>query len=159
MTRINLVDVRTLTDQHLQTEYRELPRIFGNVRKAISAGKTWTKDYAKKAPKEFVLGTGHMTFFYNKLLFLAKRQEELIAECLKRGINITFTTGIDYSDIPSSWLNDYVPTHKAIALSQERLNEKIMMQPDWYRYQWETLTTKDSQPCCPKLNNFKNLLA
>lgn len=39
MTRINLVHVKELADQHLMAEYRELPRVFGAVRKHVQDGK------------------------------------------------------------------------------------------------------------------------
>jgi deoxyribonuclease (pyrimidine dimer) len=157
LTRINLTKVESLTDQHLLTEYRELPRIFGNVRKAILAKKTWKKDYASKAPKDYVLGTGHMVFFYNKLLFLAKRQDDLIKECLVRCIGITFTEGLDYSDIPEEWLGDYSPTDATIALSQSRLDERIMDKPNWYKLNKVDITTLETQPCCTLLPNFKEV--
>ncbi|MGP2427932.1 pyrimidine dimer DNA glycosylase/endonuclease V, partial [Escherichia coli] len=39
MTRINLTLVSELADQHLMAEYRELPRVFGAVRKHVANGK------------------------------------------------------------------------------------------------------------------------
>lgn len=131
MTRINLVPVQDLTDQHLMREYQELPRILGNVRKGIAAGKT-PKNY--KIPGEYVLGTGHMTFFYDKLEFLRKRQDELIKELLNRSYNIQFVDGLDLSEFPDYWCNDYEPTVKAIELSRSRIFEKIDLKPSWYKY-------------------------
>lgn len=130
MTRINLTLVSELADQHLIAEYRELPRVFGAVRKHVANGK---KVWQFKISEHFILGSGHVTFFYNKLEFLRKRQEAIIAECLKRGFNIKDTT-VDISDIPPEWCNDYVPTDRAIRLSQERLNEKIAQRPEWYKH-------------------------
>ena len=131
MTRINLVPVQDLTDQHLMREYQELPRILGNVRKGIAAGKT-PKNY--KIPREYVLGTGHMTFFYDKLEFLRKRQNELIEELLNRNYKIQFIDGLDLSEFPDCWNGDYQPTDKAIKLSRARIQEKIDMKPSWYSY-------------------------
>ncbi|WJZ28001.1 endonuclease V N-glycosylase UV repair enzyme [Serratia phage 92A1] len=131
MTRINLTLVSELADQHLMAEYRELPRVFGAVRKHVQNGKQ-IKDF-KIAP-EFLLGSGHVTFFYDKLEFLRQRQIALIAECLKRGFNIKDTTVQDITDIPAIWRNDYKPSPTAIALSQARLDEKIAMKPGWYKY-------------------------
>lgn len=131
MTRINLVPVQDLTDQHLMREYQELPRILGNVRKGIAAGKT-PKNY--KIPKEYVLGTGHMTFFYDKLEFLRKRQNELIEELLNRSYNIQFTEGLDLSEFPDCWKGDYEPTIEAEELSRARIHEKIALKPDWYKH-------------------------
>lgn len=131
MTRINLTLVSELADQHLMAEYRELPRVFSAVRKHVQNGKR-LKDF--KISSTFILGTGHVTFFYDKLEFLRLRQIELINECLKRGFNIKETTVQDISDFPSEFLNDYVPHAGSIALSQARLDEKIAQKPQWYKH-------------------------
>lgn len=131
MTRINLTLVSELADQHLMAEYRELPRVFGAVRKHVQNGKKVT-DF--KIPSSFLLGTGHVTFFYDKLLFLKNRHQELIAECLKRGFNIKDISTQDLTDIPDEWKNDYQPSIWSIEISQARLNEKISQKPTWYKY-------------------------
>ncbi|ANA49467.1 endonuclease V N-glycosylase UV repair enzyme [Salmonella phage vB_SnwM_CGG4-1] len=131
MTRINLTLVSELADQHLIAEYRELPRVFGAVRKHVKAGKH-PSDF--KISSTFVLGSGHVTFFYDKLLFLKNRHEEIIAECLKRGFNIKDTSIHDLNDIPNEWKNDYHPSIWSIQLSQQRLDEKISQKPGWYKY-------------------------
>lgn len=128
MTRINLIPVEELTDQHLFTEWRELPRIFTNVRKAIKAGKT---PHNFKIPTKFVLGTGHMTFFYNKLLFLRKRHDEIIDEICNRGSHELSTyESISLEGYPSVWLKDYVPNTDEIELSRSRIKEKLDMKKD-----------------------------
>lgn len=53
MTRINLTLVSELADQHLMAEYRELPRVFGAVRKHVQNGKK-VSDF--KIPSSFLLG-------------------------------------------------------------------------------------------------------
>ncbi|UGO50134.1 putative endonuclease V [Morganella phage vB_MmoM_Rgz1] len=123
MTRINLVDPQTLTDQHLIAEYRELPRVFALALKA----------YGKpvKIPADYVLGTGHVKFFYNKLQFLHKRQLSLIAECKRRGFKISHEN-VDVL-FPQAWYNDFVPSEQDIKLSQSRLDEKIAQKPTWYK--------------------------
>lgn len=131
MTRINLTLVSELADQHLIAEYRELPRVFGIVRKHVANGKR-VKDF--KISSEFILGSGHVTFFYDKLEFLRKRQSDIIMECLKRGFSIKDTEVPDISDIPVEWKNDYNPCKSAIKLSQQRLDEKILIKPHWYKY-------------------------
>ncbi|ADB81626.1 endonuclease V N-glycosylase UV repair enzyme [Enterobacter phage CC31] len=131
MTRINLTLVSELADQHLMAEYRELPRVFGAVRKHVQNGKK-LKDF--KISSVFILGTGHVTFFYDKLEFLHKRQINIIAECLKRGFKIQDTTAQDISDIPVEWRNDYIPTSDALKISQARLDEKIAQRPKWYKH-------------------------
>lgn len=131
MTRINLTLVSELADQHLIAEYRELPRVFGAVRKHVQNGKR-PSDF--KISSTFILGSGHVTFFYDKLEFLRKRQSDIIDECLKRGFNIKETEVPDISDIPSAWCGDYTPHSGSVAISQARLDEKIAQRPAWYKY-------------------------
>lgn len=136
MTRINLVPVQELADQHLMAEYRELPRVFGAVQKHIEAGKT-IKDF--KISQMYLLGTGHVTFFYNKLLYLSNRHEQIVLECIKRGINISNIEKYDISHFPSVWCNDYIPTEKEIEISRARLIEKLMMKPNWYKFSTDSI--------------------
>lgn len=131
MTRINLVSPKELTDQHLMREYQELPRIVGLVRKAIHKGR---KPSDFKIASDYILGSGHVTFFYNKLEFLRKRQLSLIAELLVREYKIVHQEGLDLYDIPNEWKGDYIPTNNGLILSRERIREKILMKPQWYKY-------------------------
>ncbi|UGO48194.1 hypothetical protein SHINKOU_115 [Klebsiella phage vB_KaeM_Shinkou] len=128
MTRINLTLVSELADQHLMAEYRELPRVFGAVRKRLAEGKKFDD-----IPKDFRLGSGHVKFFYDKIGFLYLRQQEIIEECLERGFAIA-NTQVDVHDIPLCLMNDFVPTEADIALSQKRLDEKIAQKPKWYKH-------------------------
>lgn len=132
LTRINLVPVDELTDQHLFAEYRELPRILTNVRQLIDKGKS-VDDI--NIPNVFTLGKGHMTFFYNKLVFLKRRHEELITELFDRGVYyLSIYDSINISEIPEGWCGDYEPEVRDIRLSRERLLDKIWLRTDFYRY-------------------------
>lgn len=136
MTRINLVPVQELADQHLMAEYRELPRVFGAVQKHIDAGKK-IKDF--KISPTYILGTGHVTFFYNKLLYLSNRHEQIVLECIKRGINISNIEKYNISHFPSVWCNDYEPTEQEIEISRARLIEKLIMKPQWYKFSTDSV--------------------
>lgn len=131
MTRINLVLVQELSDKHLLAEYRELPRILGNVREHLNKGKT-IKDVL--IPKSFVLGQGHMKFFYNKLNFLKKRHACIVKECLNRNMNIKFTEPLDISEFDSEWCGDYTPCESEIDLSKSRINDRIKEKPKLYSW-------------------------
>ena len=131
MTRINLVPVKELADQHLMAEYRELPRVFGAVRKHVQDGKAKS---SFKINNTYILGTGHVTFFYDKLLYLKNRHKALVTECLRRGININNTEVNDISDLPLEFCNNYEPTDNEISISRERIIEKLVMKPSWYKY-------------------------
>lgn len=132
LTRVNLVPVDELTDQHLFAEYRELPRILTNVRQLIDKGKS-VDDI--NIPNVFTFGKGHMTFFYNKLVFLKRRHEELITELFDRGVyHLSIYDSINISEIPEEWCEDYEPEVRDIRLSRERLLDKIWLRTDFYRY-------------------------
>ena len=118
MTRINLLEPHELTDQHLMAERRELPRIFGKARPLVHP------------PSDYRLGVGHVLFFYNKTGFLAKRQQTLIDECLKRGFNLSHLQ----SPAPIHGLaGDWLPDGRAIALNRARLWLRLNQRPELYR--------------------------
>ena len=112
MTRINLVHPSELSRLHLVAEYRELPRIFSLVRSAIARDKI-PSDFP--IPSKYVLGAGHMYFFYDKCCFLAKRQRSLIREMQNRNIVCNYFDATSLLEgITSQWLGDYTPTQEAL---------------------------------------------
>lgn len=128
MTRINVVPVAELYDQHLMAEYRELPRVFTYTESLIQV--------PEDIPNDFTLGKGHVKFFSNKLTFLLNRQSELVNELQKRGFNISFnlTELTDrYDKISNIFKNDYEPPDQALALSRQRISERLADKPLWYK--------------------------
>ncbi len=63
MTRINLIPVHELTDQHLMAEYRELPMIGASLKRTLSSKTGWSMS---KVP---VLGTGTFYYFLINVIF------------------------------------------------------------------------------------------
>ena len=117
MTRINVIPVQELHQKHLVAEYRELPRVFKLARDGANI------------PDQYVLGAGHVTFFYDKLAFLYKRQCELVQEMLDRGYNPT----LDPQELYDKWRdeksvlwNDYEPTIDAMQINRERIEERLL---------------------------------
>jgi deoxyribonuclease (pyrimidine dimer) len=87
MTRINAdLPPRLLTDQHLFAEYREMRRIPKSLIKSLDAWST--SELAARIPPVFCLGRGHVTFFYDKGLFLTERYALLRSELLARGYRL-----------------------------------------------------------------------
>ncbi|NCB95308.1 MAG: deoxyribonuclease [Negativicutes bacterium] len=120
MTRINVVPVEELCDQHLLAEYRELPRVFALAK------------LCDDAPKQYVLGPGHVKFFYDKLGYIYLRFTELIMECETRGFTIAYTTPPKNLPINPKLWNDYIPTEEAIAINRQRLQDKMKkFTPRW----------------------------
>ena len=119
MTRINVVPVDTLCDQHLLAEWRELPRMNGFAEKCVDG----------TIPRCYVLGTGHMKFFLDKGIFLEHRHRELTNELLRRGFNLIDRSQFKMSD--RFGRNDYVPTIQALQLNEERIRRRMPKTPRW----------------------------
>ena len=117
MTRINTgISPHLLTNKHLIAEHREIKRIPNNVAKG--------KCNLNNIPSEFTLGKGHVCFFYDKLLYLKNRYEQLYQECINRGFNVQYY-GDAWNGIPVQLMNDYIATEKDVEIIQQRIYEKL----------------------------------
>ncbi|MGB6006868.1 pyrimidine dimer DNA glycosylase/endonuclease V [Castellaniella sp.] len=119
MTRINCIPVQELSGPHLVAEYRELPRVFALAQKAAVRGRP-------DQPGQYVLGKGHMLFFYTRLGYLARRHAELVREMKRRGYKPSFE-GIqrkDFPAIPDDYWGDWAPTPEAMALNRARIEAR-----------------------------------
>ena len=103
-----------------------------------------------KIPPLYRLGTGHVLFFYDKLAFIENRYFMLKDEVIARGFNITPKDSIVkyQQSIPEQFYGDYQPTVSAVALSAQRLIDKIHAKPNWYRLYGQVI---DDQAYCDKL--------
>lgn len=131
MTRINLIEPKKLLDQHLMAEYRELPMVMGALRRSIKA---------KKFPDIYTLYTlnkGHVSFFYNKKLFLEERMNLLIEELNLRNYNINPSDRvIDFTvfdNAPCEQIN-WQPTQPEIDINFERIVTRYREKPNFYKY-------------------------
>ena len=117
MTRINVgIPPVELVNQHLLAEHREIKRIPNCVAKG--------KYNMDGMPERFKLGTGHVKFFYNKLLYLKKRYVRLYEECIERGFNVQNYIEA-WNDIPAELMNDYNVRANDIRIIRERINERL----------------------------------
>jgi hypothetical protein len=117
MTRINVaIPPQQLTNKHLIAEHREIKR----VPNLITRGRY----NLKSIPPMFTLGKGHVAFFYDKLLYLKNRYEEIYQECLSRGFNMTYY-GSAWEGVPSQFMNDYAPTDRDEQIIRQRIQEKL----------------------------------
>lgn len=144
MTRINSsIPVKNLTDEHLLAEHREIKRIVSYFEKSLKSGSI------NKIPKQFCLGTGHVTFFINKQLFCFQRYNEIYNECLERKFQVT-----DYRDC---WLdniakfkqyncwNDYKTTDNENELLIERISKRILeSNKPYFHYNSKSITKSDA---------------
>jgi hypothetical protein len=126
MTRINAsIRPAELSNSMLFAEYREIKRIPNT----IKSGKAVIKDI----PKTFKLQSQHVKFFYDKILYLKKRSDELYQECLRRGINAEDYSEC-YKDIPQHLFNDWRETKEARELLKERINLRLTESKQVHRY-------------------------
>lgn len=129
MTRINLVPVEELTQAHSFGEYKEILRVFGGTRKALQKyPNKWSfyKAYGDKIPAEYTMGTGHVLFFYDKLMFIAERYQQLCQWRKVRGYKYTELSVQELLEgLPDFVLQSYTPTEKALRINRERIAERL----------------------------------
>ena len=132
MTRINLVNPKELSDQHLVAEYREIFMVGSSLQRSMKS-KNWINT-KNNIPEEFTLNKAHVTFFYNKGMYLDKRYSLLINEMKRRGMNPDPKRIFKKSQWPKQLYNDWKPKNKDLKIIRERIEEKISLKPDWYRF-------------------------
>ena len=116
MTRINVgIPPAELINQHLIAEHREIKRIPNCIAKG--------KYNMEGIPNKFKLGTGHVKFFYNKLLYLKKRYIILYNECIKRGFNVQNYTSA-WDNVPQKLMNDYKVKANDCRIIRQRINDR-----------------------------------
>ena len=130
MTRINIIPVCELTDQHLIAEYREITMVPAALKRTLNS-KVGLR--YEKISKEFTLNAGHVYFFYNKGLYLNNRYQEIIEEMKLRGFNPDPNRKFPKHVFPRYLYNDWMPSLDEQKIIRKRIEEKIAMKPDWYR--------------------------
>lgn len=153
MTRINLVPPSELTDQHLFAEFREIKMVPKSLARSIAAAtlrSEYPLDYVlARIPKAFMLGTGHVSFFYNRGVYLQRRFRQLREELRSRGVQFNELSELDpdgaFQTGSGVFLQDYKPTEAALQTIRARIAEKIAMKPSWYRYKGVPLSTGDAK--------------
>lgn len=125
MTRINCVPPEELTDKHLLAEYRELPRVFSLAYGAYRRGVD-----PATFPQQYVLGKGHVLFFYDKLAYLERRFNAIYLECRKRGWRCTYARAPILPPMPTSWQQGWTPTPDALQLNRQRIADRLATRKD-----------------------------
>lgn len=126
MVRINLIEPKNLADQHLVAEYDEILMLLGYVRRYPEM---------KDIPQEYCLGKGHIKFFKDKLQYIYNRHELLKKEMRKRNFKTNIT--IDLTEFPEELVNDWSPRKKDFVIIKNRIQEKLKLKPNYYRYYGE----------------------
>jgi len=111
MVRINLLEPKKLSDQHLIAEYDEILMLIAYIKKF---------PLIENIPDSYRLGKGHMTFFKDKLIYLKKRHESLKKEMKLRNFK-----------------NDWSPSKKDYSIIKDRIISRLKLKPKYYRYYGE----------------------
>lgn len=120
MTRINLIPPEELHYKHLVAEYREITRVPTLVRNAKN------RMHKINIPKSYLLGTGHVTHFFDKLGFIADRYEQLCNEMRRRGYTCNQIPRSELlKDIDSRFVRAYNPTAEDVELNRARIAERM----------------------------------
>lgn len=138
MTRINLIHPKFLTDQHLIAEKKEINQLAGQLQKSINS----INFNFDSLPNEFVLGTGHVRFFYKNGKFIEDRYKSVTDECIFRGFDAKYNFNDVWSRLGSQFRHDFVPEAKHIAISKQRILDRINSKPNYYRYYGEKIDEK-----------------
>ena len=132
MTRINIVPLQELADQHLVAEYREMFMV-GSALQRTLASKNRDKSLSS-IPEKFTLNTGHVKFFYNKGEYLHKRYDAIVEEMKRRGMNPDPERKFKREQWPDELYNDWDPDEQELEIVRQRIQERIEAKPDWYRW-------------------------
>lgn len=121
MTRINVVPVSELSAKHLVAEYREIMRLPKNLNQSLNRK---SKPFSfEEIPVDYVLGQGHVKFFFNKFGYLKNRFEQLVFEMQKRGYSPTFTDSKMFLQ-DNKFMGNYNPTKNALKINRIRIAER-----------------------------------
>tara|TARA_B110000116_G_scaffold140098_1_gene121449 strand:+ start:33 stop:506 length:474 start_codon:yes stop_codon:yes gene_type:complete len=131
MTRINIVSVHQLFDQHLIAEYREILMVPAALKRTLNS-KTGLDQ--SKISKTYTLNSGHVYFFYDKGQYLCKRYKEIIDEMKRRGFKPNLSRKFP-KDIflKNNLYNDWTPQPEELEIIKKRIKSKIKQKPHWYR--------------------------
>lgn len=125
MTRVNVIPVEELSDQHLIAEYRELPRC---IKQEIDISD---------APDKYCLGKGHMKWARKHGAYTINRFDAICKEMDYRGFNRAFGS-MELLCFVNEWYpghyTNYSPSENDIKLNRARIVEKYRMKPNWYRW-------------------------
>jgi len=123
MVRVNLLNPKNLTDQHLVAEYGEILILLKYIKKYPSI---------ENLPKKYCLGKGHMKFFKNKLKYLKKRHNLIIKEMKKRGFKTN--KKVNLKNYNKNLIKDWKPSKKDKEEIKKRIIQRIKLKPKFYKY-------------------------
>lgn len=133
MTRVNCIPPKLLLDEHLQAHMREGLRPLNDV----LDGKT----NLSGCPKDWKLNSGHVKFCRKHLLFTLRQWDAAKEEYISRGMKgFDYSYG-DISGIPNVYLNDYIPSRRALRENIARIIQRWRNRDIVYHFHGKPVTT------------------
>ena len=126
--RINCINVEDLSDQHLRAEWLEFLMLVPYIRRSMKS----KNGIQLSESKNYTLGTGHAKFFYDKLLYVQERYNQIQEEMKSRGFNTN--PKLDLSNLPDNLFNMWTPTKTDHITNLNRIIARIDAKPDWYKF-------------------------
>jgi len=130
MTRVNIIPPQDLMNQHLMAEFREIRHVGPSLKRTINSKSGF--NYSN-IPKKYTLNKCHITFFYNKGLYLYRRFNEIKCELIHRKFNINVDSTFNLDLFPINCRKDWIPTNFDIDINVERINWRIEQKPNFYK--------------------------
>ncbi len=123
MVRVNLINPKNLSDQHLVAEYREILMLLG-----------YAKRYPglENLPERYTLGKGHIRFFKDKLLYLQRRHDKIRKEMIARGFSPLLSANL--SGFGRAMRRDWKPKKEDIELAKSRIVQRLRQKPHLHRH-------------------------
>ncbi|MDI9313085.1 MAG: pyrimidine dimer DNA glycosylase/endonuclease V [Hydrotalea sp.] len=143
MTRINIIPPRYLTNRHLVAEFTELPRLAPYLQKTL---RQKTPAVIKQnIVGSYILGKGHVYFWYDKIPFLQRRFAVLAKEMTRRGMTVDkesydknqrrFALLLRDKKLGKNFFVAYRPKPQEIKINAERIATRIKEKPLSYKDQ------------------------
>ena len=143
MTRINIIPPRYLANRHLVAEFTELPRLAPYLQKTLQQKSPAV--IKKEIAPHYILGKGHVYFWYDKIPFLQKRYELLAKEMTRRGMAVNkesydknqkrFSVLMKHKDISKDFFVGYRPSKQEVKVNAARIATRINEKPASYKDQ------------------------
>ena len=131
MTRINAgINPKLLHRLHLIAEYREITMVPAALKRSLRTKDK--KNILDSVPEKFTLNSGHVRFFYDKILFLFYRFHILCDELQLRGYKANINRDEALNGFPKEFYKNWIPTEEDNALVWERINLRISEKPHLY---------------------------
>lgn len=131
MARINSnIDPKQLHRLHLIAEYREITMVPAALRRSLR-----TKDIGvilRSIPRKFTLNSGHVKFFYDKMVFLQGRFDTLVKEMEFRGYTTDISRKEAFNGLPHEFYNNWESSRDDDAIVLDRIRLRKEQKPHLY---------------------------